>query len=66
MTDNRQPITKQFIATIVCYACGKTKVRVYDWLPEPVLCRGCEIKEQRYTELAAEYDKMMAECEEDD
>lgn len=38
MSDTKR---KMFIGTYACAVCS-ARVRVYDWLPEAVLCRKCQ------------------------
>jgi len=44
---------RRFLGTYRCVDCG-CRVRVYDWLPEAVLCRKCETKLARQEEAARE------------
>jgi hypothetical protein len=47
LAQKRASLRGEFLGTYPCCACGK-KVRVYDWLPEGVLC----VRDQREIEKA--------------
>jgi hypothetical protein len=45
-SDQKAPRERAFLGTYKCVLCG-CRVRIYDWLPEPVLCSKCQALEAR-------------------
>ena len=56
---------KKFLGSYPCSACERKHVRVYEWLPEAVLCASCQrsiVKQERAAESAEhdDYDEVTA------
>lgn len=47
---------RTFIGVFRCERCYEKRVRVYDWLPVPVLCAGCATIERAAGEEQQEED----------